>query len=36
MPFIVKLLMTVAVMIFGVQRGRWFPSLGGRIATMPR
>jgi F0F1-type ATP synthase assembly protein I len=35
MPFIVKMLMTVAIIIFCVQVGRRFPSLGGLIATMP-
>ena len=34
MPFVVKLLMTVAIIIFCVLVGRRFPSLGGLIATM--
>ncbi len=35
MPFIAKLLMTVAIVIFGVQVGRRFPSRGELIATIP-
>ena len=35
MQFILKLLISLAVIIFCTQIGKRFPSLGGLIATMP-
>ncbi|MGD8226231.1 MAG: DUF3147 family protein [Desulfobacteraceae bacterium] len=35
MQFILKLLISLAVLIFCTQIGKRFPSLGGLIATMP-
>lgn len=35
MPFYVKILLSMFVLVFASQIGRFFPSFGGLIATMP-
>lgn len=35
MPFYIKLLLSVTIIVLATQIGRHFPALGGLVATMP-
>lgn len=35
MPFYIKLLLSIFIIVFTTQIGRYFPALSGLIATMP-